>query len=192
MHLRIYRLFHLIFGFCAPLCLSGCGVVQPHVDFTQILTNLSNHSESIFRITTGFAYCMGIIFVFLAIGQFRHVAERGLSHGGQGFKMPMAYLLVGSGLIYSPQLYKIMNDTLYKGIIEYRISDTSIFNASVIYKVLSVFGVISFVRGWMQLISVAKQSQHVTFAKAFMHIVGGVAAINAPVTMSIFNSLFFG
>lgn len=108
----------------------------------------------------------------------------------------LMFLFVGTVLLYLPFMTKVSlftiwgsNDVLaYKG----QNQEAWLNYFQPIVHIMTLIGYVSFIKGWMVLSRVGKEGggQHGMASKGFMHILGGLLAINFMGTIDIIKNSF--
>jgi intracellular multiplication protein IcmC len=174
----------------------------------DILTNLANSMVPVQKMLTGGAYLMGIAFVFKAITSFKSYGESrtAMSGGGSHIKEPITFLMVGAILLYFPTSFKIFMQTSfgYSSVLQYApinsgsdALNTLFGSGSAVGEPLSVIirviGLIAFIRGWVLIARSASQGQPPGgTGKGFVHVFGGILAMNIVGTINVINNTLYG
>lgn len=169
------------------------------IDVSQMILNLGTSIDPIYRMVTGVAYLLGVIFAFKALYHLKIYGElRTMMSSNTSIKEPLAYLFVAAIFIYIPTgFHMVMMSTFgYENPLAYSswpsaggidLNPTSI----VILRIIQLIGVIAFVRGWVLLARSASQAgggQGGSFGKGLIHVVGGVFAMNIVGTAVIISN----
>lgn len=174
----------------------------------NVLTNLANSMLPVEKMLIGGAYLMGLLFVFKSITSFKTYGEAktSMSGGGAHIKEPLTFLMVGVILLYFPTSFKIFMQTSfgYSSVLQYApinsgsdALNTLFGNGSAVGEPLSiiirVIGLIAFIRGWVLISRSASQGQPPGgTGKGFMHIFGGILAMNIVGTLNVINNTLYG
>jgi intracellular multiplication protein IcmC len=173
----------------------------------NILNNIAHSLAPIQKLITGGAYLIGCAFLFKAIYSLKMYGEsKTMQSSSTSMKEPATYLLVGVILIYFPTAFRTMMLTSfgYENILQYapvnssnQAIDTLFGNGSAVGKPLSmliqVIGAIAFVRGWVLIARSASSGQPPGgTGKGFMHVFGGILAINIVGTLNMINNTLYG
>lgn len=159
-------------------------------DLITMIINLSNSLVPVIYLIRGFAYLVGLTFVFIAIVRFKNIAERHSQYPSQerGY-VPMAYLLVGIMLILIPETVTILSTTAFG---EYNIlAYTEPKNPNTLYDAIHILiktaGFIWVVRGAI-LIATASQPGAKLGSKGVAFLFAGICALNIEATLSAINT----
>lgn len=156
------------------------------IDVSQMLINLGESIDPIYRMVTGGAYLLGILFAFKALYQLKIYGElRTMMSSQTSLKEPLSYLLVAGIFIYLPTGFQmVMMSTFgYDNPLAYSswpseggidLSPTAV----VVLRIVQLVGVIAFVRGWILMAKSSGQGGGGAFGKGLVHVLGGVAAMN--------------
>lgn len=173
----------------------------------DILTNLAQSMVPVQKMLTGGAYIIGLTFVFKALYSLKAYGEsRTMMSGNTNLKEPVTYLMVGAILIYFPTAFKIFMQTTfgYSNILQYApvnsgngAINTLFGSGSAVGEPLSiiirVIGLIAFIRGWILIARSASQGQPPGgTGKGFIHVFGGILAMNIVGTIDIINNTLYG
>ena len=174
----------------------------------NILLNVAQSVAPIEKLITGGAYLIGLAFIFKAIFTLKQYGESKtmMSHSSS-IKEPVVYFFVGAMLLYFPSGMSFMLASTFGGngnVLQYapvnsqNSSLSTLFGSgSVIGGPLTMFiqviGLIAFVRGWILIARSASQGQPPGgTGKGFMHVFGGILAINIVGTLNIINNTLYG
>lgn len=173
----------------------------------DILTNLSNSLAPVERLITAAAYLIGMAFVFKAIYSLRVYGESRTSMSqSTSIKEPLAYLMVGCILIYFPSALGVFMQTSfgYQSVLQYAPVSTSDASLNTLFgpdsavgqplaMLIQVIGLIAFIRGWVLIARSASQGQPPGgTGKGFIHVFGGILAINIVGTIDVINNTLYG
>lgn len=167
------------------------------VDIGDMFKNAKGSFEALTDLVRYACYIIGI---YLVIGSIFKFSELGSSHGGHkhgSAKAPLIMFISGIGLFALTGSIGIMSATMSMGsgpgdILAPSGGGLSAQMASVMESILifiRLLGYIAFARGWLILNS-AGQGKNGVMARAIMHLVGGVAAINVQFTASVLANTF--
>lgn len=179
----------LLISFAALL--SGCGIGASMDLFFQRFTRVSG---TLTQLVTGITYFMGLIFAFRAVYALKHYGEmRTMMSSNANLKAPMTYFLIAAVFMYLPTAIQVVNETVYGS--ENPLTFAPVLGSySAVMTGVQMFirfiGLVSFVRGWMMLSTLAQQGQHQSPGKAFTHILGGVMAMNIQTTIQLLKGTF--
>ncbi|MDP3561462.1 MAG: type IV secretion protein IcmC [Legionellaceae bacterium] len=169
----------------------------------DVLTNLANSLVPVEDLLTGAAYLMGIGFAIKAIFTLKTHGEQRSSMSGTGnMKEALIYILVAGMLLYFPSAFDtLMNSTFgYSTVLAYSQNPymTGIFgsNSAVgtsITIIIQVIGLFAFIKGWIMIARGAAQGQSAgNTGKGFMHVFGGILAMNVVGTMQVITNTLYG
>lgn len=168
--------------------------------FASMMIHLQDELKPVWTMLVAFARFIGLWFGFMAVYKLK-VYGRMTAFMSQNASLlkPMTYLLVGVSLWYLPDLIDKSVETIwgydYDSIKSYQIGEGTPWDALVMPMTLliRVIGLIAFLRGWILIVRSTNEGvQPGTFGKGFMHIIGGVLAINILGTINVLkNSLGF-
>ena len=176
------------------LLLAGCTGADTN-DIGSMLQNLSRSYPAIMQFLAAFSYVSGIWLMFTALYKFKRYAEtRGnmmayQMHIGQ----PLIYLLGALILFYFPNMVSISIVSLYGSTSVVSYPDVGSMWAPIVRSVMGlvrIVGYIAFIRGWLIFVRMGSEGSHSpgTFAKASLHIIGGILAINIVGTMNVIKA----
>jgi intracellular multiplication protein IcmC len=178
--------------------------IASHAD---ILNNVANSLIPVQRLITGGAYLIGCAFIFKAIYSLKVYGEaRTMMSSNTSVKEPVVYLIVGAVFIYFPSAFSmLMQSTFgYENVLQYgpvtsgnQTLDFLFGEGSVVGRpitiLIQVIGLIAFVRGWVLIARSASQGQPPGgTGKGFMHVLGGILAINIVGTINMINNTIYG
>lgn len=173
----------------------------------DILTNLANSLLPVERLLTGGAYLIGCAFFFKAIYSLKVYGEaRTMMSSNASIKEPLIYLLVGAVFIYFPSSIQLLMRTTfrYDTVLQYAPVSTNNNALDTLFGVgspvgrpltilIQVIGLVAFIRGWILIARAGSQGQaQGGMGKGFMHVVGGILAINIVGTITIINNTLYG
>ncbi len=176
------------------------------VNFNTMLSALKNNCGPIIIFVGATAYVMGIWFIVSAVMGLKRLGESAAmasqTHGSMSG--PLMKLIIGVVLVYLPSTIDVSVTTLWgygilgsdsSSVVSYSAASSDPFGPikEGAIAVVRVIGYVSFVRGLVMLSHSGDQgSQQGSFGKGFMHIIGGVLAINIVGTIKIIgNTLGF-
>ncbi len=170
-----------------------------NMDTTSINSMWTSFASSIPQLDSmvvGFAYVMGIAFIFYSINQFHDLADRYTKHNVKGGVFePVAYLVCGSMLLWLPTWLSVLEQTLfgsssplaYSSVILSNIPAFQNMSDYAVAETLEFVGIVFFVRGVsLMALSSAPGTQHGTRGLVFM--IAGVLSVNFPATFSMLKS----
>ena len=165
----------------------------------DMLSNLGEQTDALILLVTGVGYFLGIFLVMAGLYKLRQMGDhRSMMHQPVDPKGPLAYLVVGVGLVFLPQLFEAMTLTAWMeagNVLKYANVNPvgSEFDEMILVleKIMKVVGVIAFIRGWMMLIKVGEgHAQPGQASKAFTHIIGGVLCYHIYATFRVVEATF--
>ena len=173
----------------------------------DILNNIANNLEPVQRLLTGASFLIGMSLAFKAIYTLKVYGEaRTMMASNSSLKEPVTYFIVAGVFLYFPTAFEIMLNTTfgYSSVLAYAPvnsrnntintlfgSDSPVgWSLSVIIKTI---GLGAFIRGWVLIARSAAQGQPPGgTGKGFMHVVGGIMAMNIIGTLEIINNTLYG
>ncbi len=173
----------------------------------DILTNIAKSLEPVERMITGAAYIIGLSFAFKAIYALKVYGEsRTMQSSSSSIKEPATYLLVAAIFIYFPSGLGMILQTTFgsSNILQYApvssqntAMDTLFGSGSAVGRPLTmliqVIGLIAFIRGWILIARASSQGQQPGgTGKGFVHVLGGILAINIVASLQIINNTLYG
>lgn len=173
----------------------------------DVLNNIANSMLPVQRLITGAAYLLGCMFIFKAIYSLKQFGEsKTMMSSSASLKEPVIYLIVGAVLIYFPTAFSaLMKSTFgYENVLQYApinsgnaALDTLFGSGSIVGRplviIIRVVGLIAFVRGWVLIARSSGQGQQPGgTGKGFMHVFGGILAINIVGTLNMINNTLYG
>jgi intracellular multiplication protein IcmC len=174
--------------------LSGCDIsLKPGT-----LYILSQNFPALWKLTTAFAYLAGIIFLFRAVFQLKQYGDMtAMRASGTTIKGPIILFICGAALMFLPTVKSsILVSTFGYGQqlqpLQYSASGVVDPKAvKALLQLMQLMGIISFVRGWIQLSHMANPSggQH-SVGKATTHIIGGILLVNIQGTINTMQTTF--
>ena len=173
---------------------------------TDVLVNIANSLLSVEKTITGASYLMGIAFGIKAVVTLKIHGEQRSSMGAGGMKEATIYLMVSAMLLYYPTAFEvIMNSSFgYSSVLAYAPASastpilTNIFGSDnrvgqALTIIIQTIGLVAFIRGWLLIARSSGQGgQPGTVGKGFMHVFGGVLAMNIIGTLEVFHNTLFG
>jgi len=174
-------------------------------NFATMMNALKSNAGPIIRFVIATAYVIGLWFIISSIMELKKMGESLHSQSqSSSFSGPIVKFIVGVLLIYLPTTIDVSVWTIWghtamgeEGVryMQYAPSGADPFGSikGGAIAIVRVVGYVSFVRGLIMLSHTSQQgSQPGTFGKGFMHIVGGILAINVVETINIIkNTLGF-
>jgi len=166
------------------------------VDALQMLTNLSRAYPDIWRLLTAACYIIGFAFAMRGVYYLKAYGEmRTMMASSTSLKTPVAFFIVAAVLIYIPTGFKVISQTVFGYSSPLAYSDvTSGMNPVVLHAItglISIIGLIAFIRGWLILVANAEHpGGQATLGKALTHIIGGLLAMNVLGVVDIIWNTF--
>lgn len=165
-----------------------------------VLTNLANNMASVQRLVSGTAYVLGLLFAFKALYSLKTYGEsKSMMSSSSNIKEPIIYLFVSSVFLFLPTAMKVMLQSTFgeSTVTSYASLEAPHFKLGAIGQPLSLIiqtiGYIAFIRGWLLVARGAGHGQQPgSIGKGFMHVFGGVLAINIVSTLQIVNNTLYG
>jgi intracellular multiplication protein IcmC len=171
------------------------------------LANIANNLVPVEKMLIGGAYLMGLLFAFKALYSLKVYGEaRTMMSSNTSMKEPLTYFFVSAIFIYFPTGFQIMmNSTFgYSNVLAYAPVDSSnqvldtLFGAdsavgASFARIIQVVGLVAFIRGWTLIARSAAQGQPPGgTGKGFIHVFGGILAMNIVGTLQIINNTLYG
>lgn len=165
-------------------------------DINSMLVSFSASIPFIEKLTTGFGYVLGICFIIYSINQFHDLAERHTRHNVKGgYFGPIAYLLMGSALLWLPSSVNVLEDTLfgsnsllaYSGTITSQLTRLYANPSYIVTQILKMMGFIWFVRG-CSLIAASSDPGVQHGVRGLLFIIGGIFALNYTAAFELVKS----
>lgn len=196
--MKLSRLL-LIVRVALPLMFAISPVVSYAADqyLIDIFSNLDKSLQPIWQFLIALCYVLGIWFVAIAILKLKQYGQMTVmmaTHASMASSI--AYLAVGTGLLFVPTLLDVSVATLWDyGVNDIRAYDAAPSYADIINPILDlvkIIGLIAFMRGWILLIRLGNHggSPPGTVGKAIAHMVGGILAINITGTLDVLKATF--
>lgn len=142
-------------------------------------------------------YLIGIAFVLGGVAKLKKLGHRtAFMNVDSGIAGPLLMMFVGAALIFSPQFIEVINNTFFAQSevqeLAYTAGDADIFSQyKDLLRIVQFIGLIALLRGFLILSKATGQGvQPGTISKGFMHIFGGVLAVNIMTTIQIVNNTF--
>lgn len=176
-------------------------------DQADVLQNIAASLQPVNRLLTSAAYLIGLSFAFKAMYSLKVYGEaRTMMATNASMKEPLTYIFVAAVFIYLPTAFQLfLNSTFgYTSVLAYAPTDsgnsaidTLFGSGSPVGKPLSLLlqtvGLFAFIRGWVLIARSASQGQPPGgTGKGFMHVFGGILAMNIVGTLQIINNTLFG
>jgi intracellular multiplication protein IcmC len=177
------------------LLLSGCTTTGKGADVAQMIQNFSATFPALWGLVTGAAYIIGMIFALRALYYLKIYGQsQTMMAGHSNLKTPLILFLCSAALIFAPTAFQTITQTFFATTnpLAWEPPAGGMGTTTAILNFVALVGVISFVRGWVQLSHLAQQggSHPNAFGKAMTHIIGGVLAINIKAVVSVMQNTF--
>ena len=157
----------------------------------QALSNIDSQTDQIKLFVVSVSYVIGIGLCFSGVMKLKKYGTRTAFMAVETSMIgPLLQFFIGVALFYLPDFLQSINLTLYNTGVFATQTDFFDKNVSVsdqfanyinpILHIVQIIGLVSFIRGWVQLskVSGAGQSQPGTISKAITHIITGSLAVN--------------
>jgi len=165
--------------------------------FNNLVESMAGASE--FMI--GLFYITGIALIFTGINKLKRLGHRtAFMNVDSGVSGPLILLAIGASLIFMPSFLKVMNKSIWG---QSNISPMSDFPYGVgeagtildkirpMIVIIQFIGLVAMLRGFLILTKVTGQgAQPGTISKGFIHIFGGILAVNIVTTAKIMVNTF--
>lgn len=179
-----------------PLCAIAADATSSGKTVGEILINIQKDFPDILSWLSGLCTVIGIAFILLAFFKLKHLADfRTMSGGQQDVGKAFILLALGAIFLWMPFMLNIMTYSLFGNSItglreKYAITGDSNYEYKrAFFQMMMIIGLISFIRGWLILSSMAKgQSQPGTIGKAITHIVAGLFLYHLLAVIRIFEA----
>ena len=168
--------------------------------FSSLFTNLNDSLDEVWQMLIAICYLTGFALTLGAIYKLKKFGERtAFMHNSKGLIAPSAAFFIGINLMFAPAYLKVWNATLFgysdvQSTLAWEQENAGIDWADALAPMIGtiqVIGLIAFLRGWLLVTkSTAEQPQPGAVSKGFIHIVGGVLAINITGTLDIISNTF--
>ncbi|OYV54139.1 MAG: type IV secretion protein IcmC [Legionella sp. 21-45-4] len=173
------------------------------MDPISIASNIAKSLLPVQSLISGFAYIMGILFIFKALMTLKqHGESKGSMSSNSSMKEPLVYFIVGGLLIYFPTTFEVvMNSTFgYSSVLAYSQESTMAGWLGgdnqlglAITTIIQTIGLYAFVRGWVLIVRATSTGQPPGgVGKGLTHVFGGVLAINIVGTIELVNNTLTG
>jgi len=165
-------------------------------DLKEILRNLARTIGPLQQMVTGFAYVMGMAFIFRGLYKLKIYGDlRTMMSSQASLGEPITYLVVAAVFIFIPTAMDIMMQSTFGytsplAYGEWSATANGQYGDAlrVALMVVQLFGVIAFVRGWMLIGRQAQHGMQSGMGKGIAHIIGGLFAINIVGTATIIQN----
>lgn len=170
------------------------------VTFSSLFINLNNSLNQIWTMLIATCYLVGFSLTVASIYKLKKFGERtAFMHNSKGLLAPSAAFFIGMCLMYAPTFLKNLNQTIFAypdplNTLSWQQSHAGIDWADALAPMIGtiqVIGLIAFIRGMLLITkSTGEQPQPGAVSKGFIHVVGGVLAINITGTMDALAATF--
>lgn len=177
-------------------------------DQVDILTNIANTLIPVQKLISGGAYLMGVAFALKAVYTLKSYGEaRSMMSSSTNIKEPLVYFIVAGMLIYLPTAFQVfMNSTFgYSNVLAYAPVNSNSQALNTLFGsgsaagrplalIIQTIGLIAFIRGWVLIARSSSQGgqQPGGVGKGFIHVFGGIMAMNIVGTLQIINNTLYG
>lgn len=190
---NIIKKLKISLGLILSLCVSQYASADTSLE--TIFTNGTSSWQAIVVVVGAAMYITGIILFFMAILQFKDVADQKATIG-----KPLMFSVISAAMIASPSMIETITTTYFgsqkfqPGALLSSIPTQSVAGMAEAMTSVLIFvqmlGVIAFFRGLLMLKGVGSQKEGV-IGKAMTHILGGVLAVNIQKTVGVLARTFF-
>src|SRR3990167_794337 len=158
-------------------------------NLVQIIISLSHSLGPILHLISGMAYILGILFVMMGISKFYASSGAPRGRGGENAFVPMAYVVGGVVLLYTPSTFQSLSATVFGAESPLQYASLNPVNiVSAIILLIQTAGLVWFVRGCVLLI-VSSQPGVQEGPKGMVFIIAGILAMNFETTAAVLSTL---
>lgn len=162
----------------------------------NIITNMAGSGEFLISLY----YVVGLGLIFAGISGLKKLGNRtAFMNADSGVVGPLGKMGIGALLIFFPNFLKVLNKTLFNestispSALRYPGSTSIITHLKPIIIIIQFIGMVAILRGFLILTKATGQgAQPGTISKGFVHIFGGVMAVNIIKTVTIVITTFGG
>ena len=165
--------------------------------FNNLVQSMAGASE--FMI--GLFYITGIGLIFTGINKLKRLGHRtAFMNVDSGVSGPLILLAIGASLIFMPSFLKVMNKSIWGSADIAPMSEfpyatgqagTLLDKIRPMITIIQFIGLVAMLRGFLILTKVTGQgAQPGTISKGFIHIFGGILAVNIVTTAKIMVNTF--
>lgn len=148
-------------------------------DLTTMIGNLSRSLFPVQHLIAGFAYLLGLVFIFTALTKFRSISDHRMnSPSHEKTLVALAFLLGGAALVFLPSALDLMSNTVFGigNILQY--SDYKPYDIkSAMELLIRTFGLLWFVRGCVLLMHSSEPGGK-EGSKGLTFLFAGILAMN--------------
>src|SRR3990167_10795031 len=167
--------------------------LSQHAD---MIIALASNMPQINAMVSAAAYVMGFFYMMKAVLTFKTMTEsRSMMSTHSHIREPLMYITVGAMLIYLTTAVQVFLMTTFgtNTILDYNSGQiATIFSTDselgkAMESIIKTIGLISFIRGWVLMARLGSGQQHQQggMGKAFLHIFGGIMAMNIVATIDM-------
>ncbi|MEC8460899.1 MAG: hypothetical protein VXY77_01690 [Pseudomonadota bacterium] len=192
----------LIFLGLATVVVLDSSAASNALTVSTVMTNINDQIDYVKLFIIGISYLLGAGFCISAVMKLKKYGTRTAFMAVETSMLgPLLQFFIGVSLFYLLDLFKVINTTLYGESNSMFATAESVFNydgtnqnsdyeiyITPIFSIVQIIGLISFLRGWSQLVraTAAGQSQPGSIPKGITHIVAGVLAVNIYQLINVF------
>ena len=168
--------------------------------FQSLFTNLNASLNQVWQFLIAVSYLTGFSLTLASIYKLKKFGERtAFMHNSKGLLAPSAAFIIGIMLMYAPTFLQNLNMTVFgypnpQSTLSWESENSGIDWADALAPMIGtiqVIGLIAFIRGMLLITkSTSEQPQPGAVSKGFIHIVGGVMAVNITGTMDVLANTF--
>lgn len=189
------------------LMLSSVGFAAD-LTLEQALQNIDAQTDYIKLFIVSLCYVIGIGLCFSGVMKLKKYGTRTAFMAVETSLIgPLLQFFIGVALFYTPEFLASINVTLYGDERRAFATQTDFFTKTTpgvvtayssyidpIMHLIQIIGLISFLRGWIQLskVSAAGQSQPGTISKGITHIISGSLAVNIYQVFNVLSATLTG
>jgi intracellular multiplication protein IcmC len=159
--------------------------------------NLNKSLNKVYPTVVSICYITGILLLLRAFFMLKKLGYKtAFMHAGSSMLSPAAVMITGVVLMYTPKVLSIFMITLYgqdvgntQSWIQVHSGGTSWYSSIVpLIGLVQVIGLVAFLRGWLYLMkATGENAPPGNMSKGFIHIIGGVMAVNITGTIDVVN-----
>lgn len=166
----------------------------------SILDNISNSMAQANDFMVALYYLVGVAFILSGVNRLKKLGHRtAFMNVDSGITGPMLLMFIGAALLLLPNFIETINKTIWgdptissADALSYDVqSKTALDQFKPLVNVIQFVGLIAMLRGFLILSkSTGQGAQPGTMSKGFVHIFGGILAINIVGTVNVITSTF--